>query len=419
MLLYWKNVDSNGHWATIGNWFEDAAASVPHGALPGFGDSCTLADGQVYSPDLRDLFVDLGVGVCDIPGILNTSTIEGGQFTGGGFENDGTISGGVFSGPNNSNNAGTITGGVFSGSYFTNTAGEISGGIFSGVGFDNFGTISGGVFSGSGFSNNGTISGGVWLQSGYVVVDGTPVTGSGDSNPGYFKTLLGGLDPAHLPAGHFDLPSATFLGERHMSTLNINISASPGGVSVQGNLTPTANGQIGENCPLAAAQAGALSTRTSDTAGVITATATPVPTTGDPVDVYWAGGMRAGMTATVAGNAVTLSGGVGDVLPAALTAVTFQKPKTVSLVDIDGDDLQLLTASATTRSAVLFRDDTGTAIGTPIGIAAGGVIMPVCRGLGPANPLAGTSLGDCRISNGDAAQTGNVNLGGMYLNGTE
>jgi len=41
----------------------------------------------------------------------------------------------------------------------------------------------------------------------------------------------------------------------------------------------------------------------------------------DVVDLYWTGGLRYGMTADVTDDEVTLSGGAGDVLPAAETAV--------------------------------------------------------------------------------------------------
>jgi len=54
------------------------------------------------------------------------------------------------------------------------------------------------------------------------------------------------------------------------------------------------------------------------------ATLTTGHTIGDAttVDVYWAAGARIGCTAAVAVNAVTLTGGAGDSLPADLTVVT-------------------------------------------------------------------------------------------------
>ncbi len=68
---------------------------------------------------------------------------------------------------------------------------------------------------------------------------------------------------------------------------------------------------------------GTLTTRTSDTAGVVTTTGTNAVTVGDLVDVSWAGGRRSNMRATDADlTTATLAGGTGDVLPDEDTAVT-------------------------------------------------------------------------------------------------
>jgi len=89
---------------------------------------------------------------------------------------------------------------------------------------------------------------------------------------------------------------------------------------------------------LAVGGVGQLTTRTNDTDGVITMTASHGLITGDVVDVYWSGGMRYGCAASVATNALTLSGGAGDNLPAQDTAVVVAKQIEVNL-NFDGDDM--------------------------------------------------------------------------------
>jgi hypothetical protein len=80
------------------------------------------------------------------------------------------------------------------------------------------------------------------------------------------------------------------------------------------------------NVTLDAATEGSLTTRTSDTAGVITVTSHPFAAP-DIIDIYWDGGKQlectiSGTTATT----ITFSGGNGDVLPAQDTDVLAFEP---------------------------------------------------------------------------------------------
>jgi len=92
---------------------------------------------------------------------------------------------------------------------------------------------------------------------------------------------------------------------------------------------------------IVAAQTGTLTTRTSDTAGIATLSTGHGIETGDVVDVYFAAGVRYGMTTTVATNAVTLASGAGDVLPLQDAAVTVVVQTAVE-VNFDGDDAQII-----------------------------------------------------------------------------
>lgn len=94
---------------------------------------------------------------------------------------------------------------------------------------------------------------------------------------------------------------------------------------------------------LPAAQAGALTTRTSDSAGTITMTSGDhTIETADVIDIYWAGGVRYGaVVGTVSTTAVPITGGSGDNLPAADTALTLV-PQFDFNVAIDGDNCKML-----------------------------------------------------------------------------
>ena len=166
MQLYWHNADATNAWGNTANWFEDAAATVNHGALPGSGDSAALATGESGTPQIKT-FVNLGSGVCSFGvNLYHGGTIAGGTWTGGVSFTTGpgaaTISGGTFtalvSGNGDSGHVVTVTGGAFT---YTSVASggaywNVSGGCFSGAFTLGTGsTISGGYFNPALFTNSG------------------------------------------------------------------------------------------------------------------------------------------------------------------------------------------------------------------------------------------------------------------------
>lgn len=83
---------------------------------------------------------------------------------------------------------------------------------------------------------------------------------------------------------------------------------------------------------------GTLTTRTDDNTGEATLAAGHNIISTDVVDVYWSGGVRYGMVATVTGNVVALEGGAGDNLPAQDTAITgVYEQIAVDPLNLDGD----------------------------------------------------------------------------------
>lgn len=147
-------------------------------------------------------------------------------------------------------------------------------------------------------------------------------------------------------------------------TINSSLVISGGSVSISSlPVSRTGSGPIGLEETLTAAKTGTLSTRTDDNTGVLTMTAGHGLTDAQVVDVYWATGVRYGMTVgTVATNSVPIDGGAGDVLPSATTAITAVVQTSINLL-IDGDNAKILAVcletidkTLRTKGHVQFRD---------------------------------------------------------------
>ncbi len=106
----------------------------------------------------------------------------------------------------------------------------------------------------------------------------------------------------------------------------------------------------GVNVPIA--YAGTLTGRTDNDTGIVTTTNAPAIVTSDKVDVYWSGGQRRNMTATVSGNAVTVDLGGGTNLPVLTTACVVVKATVVTFATITMANVKALVAKITGTSAV-------------------------------------------------------------------
>lgn len=121
--------------------------------------------------------------------------------------------------------------------------------------------------------------------------------------------------------------------------------------------------------------------------------------TNDVVAVFWEGGYRYGLTATVTDNSAVLDGGAGDDLPANDTPVVVAI-RQVLQVEFDGDDLQVLEADCPKR-ALLVLHDSGSAELLAADQAAGDVRLWFAES-GLTNPLAGDTVAGAWLFNGVA-----------------
>lgn len=160
---------------------------------------------------------------------------------------------------------------------------------------------------------------------------------------------------------------------------------------------------------LNAAVAGTLTTRTNDSTGVVTVASHAI-TTSDKVSVFWTGGYRYGVavSATTSTTVSIGSGGSGDNLPAADTALTICKESTLSFSHV-GNDIKGMLVHSPQRMSMNVRDT------TPASQAAADV--PANEGwfwisnATGTNPFAGDTLQDIVLGNqSTTAQTATVLL---------
>ena len=210
-----------------------------------------------------------------------------------------------------------------------------------------------------------------------------------------------------------------------MNTATAEAVFSIAGISIPVAISRTAASQIGHHLSgassLPAGNAGSLTTRTSDTVGVVTTTATGHGIVAeDLVDVYWTGGVRYGMAVTLVGGdgdkEITVDSGAGDNLPTQDTAVVITEQVEID-TDFDGDLLQMIVASADRRVHLDFLDGT-----TPTPVSLEAVELPAggegwwwIKNWGNyTNPLTGNPVDKVMASCGDADNAAVLKLALIY-----
>lgn len=189
----------------------------------------------------------------------------------------------------------------------------------------------------------------------------------------------------------------------------LTISGDLGGAPLNSTISRSADGSIRQTISLPAAVSGTLSTRTSDTAGVLTVAGHALQM-GDIIDIYWDGGRRYDVDVdSVAGDDVTFSGGTGDVLPAQDTDITTAE-QTVIDVDFDGANLVGIGAVCPARAHLGFFE--GAANELSVDLVAKETWFWVDGGTA-ANPLAATVVGSVKASQSSTAAI-KLDLGVLY-----
>ncbi len=193
-----------------------------------------------------------------------------------------------------------------------------------------------------------------------------------------------------------------------MLTARCNADVSIAGLEFTGTLHRTANGWRAHSIALPAGTAGTLTNRGSDTAGTATLEDGHGLQTNDVIAVFWNGGRRHGIICTVAGNAISVAGGAGDVLPAEDTVVVVTKMVQVTNA-FDGDDLQAIVVGCDQRVCLDFRI-AGPASLAVVGIPAG-EIWQWAADQAIANPLTGDPVTGIYAYNGSSTTAAILKVG--------
>lgn len=157
--------------------------------------------------------------------------------------------------------------------------------------------------------------------------------------------------------------------------------------------TRTGDGVAAITPTIAPADAGTLTTRSSGTAGVITVTSTDL-VTGDHGVLTWQDSdannkHRYNVDLTVAGTAITFTGGTGDTLPAEDEAINISW-QDESAITFDFDKMDTFCVTMNVRGVIVFLDATETEK-CVVDMNAGGMAY-WCKGAGFPAPMSGTPI---------------------------
>lgn len=197
-----------------------------------------------------------------------------------------------------------------------------------------------------------------------------------------------------------------------MPRIDFTRSATAGGVQYSSPaITVDTDGAIEKQNPTAAAKTGGtLTGRTDNDTGVVTMPAGHGIITGDKVDIFWyEAGVpkgRRNMTATVAGNDITVDLGTGDNLPALnTTPIAMMKPEVEDFV-VTGNNVTGFLVYSPVPGFITFRTAADADIVSyklmPADARQGGGLFSWNAADG-ASPLAGAAVAKVTFSHGDAA----------------
>jgi hypothetical protein len=198
---------------------------------------------------------------------------------------------------------------------------------------------------------------------------------------------------------------------------NLNKTVTIGGLAIAGTVVRADDGELREELNLAAGKAGTLSARTDNDTGTATLASGHGITTGATVDVYFAGGLRRGMTVgTVAGTSVPIDLGTGDNLPALNDPIVLCVPTTVTLAFIAAN-VVMAVVQAAFRSSVQFQQTAGTVVkAIDLGRSGNnGEIWDWASLTDTTTPFT-ADVGKLVISNGDGTRSNTVKVGVVLNN---
>lgn len=192
-----------------------------------------------------------------------------------------------------------------------------------------------------------------------------------------------------------------------MSTGRVNISYRVGGAVVDAQIDREDEQGAATLVSLPAGIAGTLTTRTDADTGIVTVLAGHGITDSDTVTLFWAGGVRRGLTVTAtAATTISIDVGAGADLPAVSSVVTIAKEVITSLGHV-GNDLAIFAVHSVNRLMANIRNAGPTTI-LALDITGRESFAYISTFSG-TNPFAGETLVTAVLANGGTtAATANI-----------
>ena len=174
----------------------------------------------------------------------------------------------------------------------------------------------------------------------------------------------------------------------------------------QQTVNVSADAELTASPVVPAAKTGTLTTRTNGTDGTLTMTAGHGILTAARVSIFWAGGSRSNvLVGTVSTNSVPISGGSGDNLPDAATAVTVQVPTSVPF-SVVGDNVKAVGSQCPVSGTVEYMNGTTVLLTHQILPNTGGGRRWISGITHTAtNPLASATVTAVRFAHDDSTQS--------------
>jgi len=196
-----------------------------------------------------------------------------------------------------------------------------------------------------------------------------------------------------------------------MPTWTIKGGGKAAGNDLSWDTPVTANTEFLTNPDLTAGMTATGWTYASASTGTADMPATHTIQDDDLIDVYWADGIRHGMTAAVTDNSVALSSGSGDDLPPSDTTVLLCVQVALSVAFV-GNSLAAVVAAATIRSLVCLVEGDGTANDFEL-VPTGGLSWAETQAL--TNPLKDKTIVSGTMSTTDpTSSTKPITFGILY-----
>lgn len=202
-----------------------------------------------------------------------------------------------------------------------------------------------------------------------------------------------------------------------MPTIQLTKASVGLGTSISRSVVRTADGGGAREVSVPVGKAGTLTTRTDTQTGTLTLGVSHGIVTGQIIDLYWSGGERYGITVgTVAGTSVPIGAddsGIGDALPAALTAIVASPRVTIeALILVGGVKVlsgQMVYGSPTetAKSVMRFNDDASELFRVELEPNVPRIYDIVG---GDANPIEGADVESVVVSQGSTTNVATFKL---------